>query len=259
MEPSIRPVFATQATPLQQQLSSLFASSEAMPSEPEVLAVVVPDSNLASGGKTAANVYQSLDKSVYDTVVIISSAGVESKKEISICSLDEYVSPLGAVSIDDTLRNELCDEDDDIFLDDSGHFQGRGVDVQLPFLQSKLESFTIIPIVMGVESPEYCEELGHAIGEIMFNRSVLVVVCSELLEAGESELTTFRTCFESLDVDGLATLMNREDGLRVRGKGPLLVAMIATRYRRAEEVHVLTMDLPQDGNPGYIGALISRK
>jgi len=259
MEPSIRPVFATQATPLQRQLSSLFAGAEARPSETKVLAVVVPDSNLASGGKTAANVYQSLDQSSYDTVVIISAARVESNKEISICSLDEYVSPLGAVSIDDTLRNELCDEDDDIFLDDSGHFQGRGVDVQLPFLQSKLESFSIIPIVMGVESPEYCEELGHAIGEIMFNRSVLVVVCAELLEAGERELAAFRSGLESFDVDGLMTLMNREDGLRVRGKGPLLVAMIATRYRRADGFHILNLDKPQDGHPGYIGALIARK
>jgi MEMO1 family protein len=258
MEQTSSPVFATQALPLRAQLSELFSRAEVSESSEDILAVVVPDSNLVSGGDTAACVYKQLDSGRYETVIILSSSQIGGKKQISICSLGDYASPLGSVRVDDTLRNELCDEDDDIFLDDHGHFQGRGVDVQLPFLQSRLEEFTLIPIVMGVEESDYCEELGHAIGEIMFNRSVLLVVCAELVGGSAKVVSRFRQALESYDVEGFSSMVYRDGDLRVRGKGPLLVAMLAAKYRKADTIRILNMDAPEEGKPGYIGAIISR-
>jgi hypothetical protein len=156
------------------------------------------------------------------------------------------------------LRNELCDEDDDIFLDNRGHFHTEGVDVQLPFLQSVLGAeFDIVPIVMGDESPEFCRELGHAIGEVMFNRRVLVVASANIVEAAESGLEIFVERFEAGDIPRLMTLMNSET-VRVEGKGPIIVALLAAVQNRANYFKILNLRPPQSGTSGCMAAVLCR-
>jgi AmmeMemoRadiSam system protein B len=159
--------------------------------------------------------------------------------------------------VNDRLRHELCDEDDDIFLDDSGHYHTEGVDVQLPYLQTVLDQFDIVPIVMGDESPEFCRELGHAVGEVAYNRRVLVVATMDVLDASEAVWEEFADAFEATDVSRLMALFNSER-MRVAGKGAVLVAVIAALHRRATKARILTMEPAQDNEPGYVGAVLWR-
>ncbi|MEX0747097.1 MAG: AmmeMemoRadiSam system protein B [Rhodothermales bacterium] len=255
---SNRAVYATQPRPLQEQLSVLLKSGPKADAMGEILAVIVPDANLLAGGEVAAYVYRLLEGSSYDTVVLVAPSHTGEFGRISICSVDEYRTALGNLSVNDRLRNELCDEDDDIFLDNRGHFHTEGVDVQLPFLQSVLASkFDIVPIVMGDESPEFCRELGHAIGEVMFNRRVLVVASANIIEAAEGALDTFVESFERGDISRLMTLMNSET-VRVEGKGPIVVAVLAAVQNRANYFKMLSIRAPQSGTPGYIAAVLCR-
>jgi len=252
-------VYATQEAPLNQQVTSLLRDSGATPVDFDVQAMIVPDTNLLSGGEVAADVYSSLPhRSEYDNVLVVSPSRDEAFKRISICDLDTYHSPLGDVAIDDRVRNELCDEDDDIFVDNRGHFQHTGMDVQLPFLQSVLDGFSVVPLVMGHESPEFCRELGHAVGEIMFNRPTLVVASAEIVHASPKGISKFESALSAMDVDRLMVLLNREDEIVVRGKGAVLVAVIAALRRRADEVHISSITGPADDHPGFVGALIGR-
>lgn len=252
-------VYATQEVPLNQQLTGLLRDAGASPVEFDVQALIVPDANLLSGGAIAAEVYSSLpDRSEYENVLVVSPGHDEEFRRISICNLDTYHSPLGDVVIDDRVRNELCDEDDDIFVDNRGHFQHTGMDVQLPFLQSVLKGFSVVPLVMGHESPEFCNELGHAVGEMMFNRPTLVVASADIVRATPEGISKFREALSDMDVERLMVLLNREDEIVVRGKGAVLVALIAALRRRADAVHITSITAPADDHPGYVGALIGR-
>jgi MEMO1 family protein len=252
-----RVVYATQPNPLRKQIETLLQKANPQQVEGDVLAIVVPDSNLLSGGEAAADVFKTLEGRQFDTVVVIAPSHAGSFSRINICSVDHYRTPLGELRVSDAMRNELCDEDDDIFLDDRGHYHTEGVDVQLPFLQVILSGFDIVPVVMGDESPEFCRELGLAVGEIMYNRRLLVVATADILKASEEDLLSLKTHFEAGDVSRLVALLNSEE-VHVEGKGPLLVALIAAMHRRANTLKVVRLDPPNSDRPGCFGAILSR-
>lgn len=253
-----RPVYATQPRPLENQIASYLKTANPAPIEGDLFAIVVPDTNLLSGGEVAAEVYKLLQDREYDTVILIASSHTGSFPRMHICSVDTYHTPLGNLMVNDRMRHELCDEDDDIYVDDSGHFHTEGVDVQLPYLHQLLSDFDIVPIVMGDESPEYCRELGHAIGEVMYNRRTLIVASTDVLNASEENLATFKSLFEAHDVSRLMALVNSEQ-VHLHGKGPLLVAMIAALHRHANKARILRMEQANGTHPGYLGAVLWRE
>ena len=253
-----RAVYPTQRQPLQNQISRLLKAAHVDPIQGDIQAVIVPDANLLSGGQVAAEVYAHLQGRTYDTVILIAPSHMGPFRRMNICSIDQYRTPLGDIPVSDRVRNELCDEDDDIYLDDQGHYHVEGVDVQLPFLQAVLGSFDIVPIVMGNEAPEFCRELGYAVGEVMYNRRTLVVACADVVEASEETLDQFQHNFEARDVSRLMTLLNSE-AVRIEGKGAVLVALIAALHRRANCARLLRKQLPQGGDPGFIGGVLCRE
>ncbi len=261
MQPYVASNYATQEAPLHAQVQSLLSETAVNPPDFRVSTIIVPDSNCLLGGEAAAKVYAAIKDGEFQTVIVISPSPEHIKdfRRIAICSLDNYSSPLGSVEIDERVREELCDEDDDIFIDDTGHFHHTGMDVQLPFLQAVLRDFAVVPLVMGSESLDFCKELGNAVGEIMFNRSTLVVACADIQRANEAGMERLRRGLENLDVNDLTVLMNQESDVLVRGKGAVLTAVMAARHRRANAVRVDALSGPTDTDPGFAGVLIGRR
>ena len=251
--------YATQRQPLDNQIASLLARSSAVPVDFRVMSVIVPNSDHMDGASFAADVYRSLSSTDIDTVISIASNRSEEFKRITVCSLDAYNTPLGEVSVSDKVRNELCDEDDDIFLDDRGHFLHHGLDVNLPFLQKTLSEFDVVPLVMGTESPEFCRELGSAVGEVMSNQRTLVVACVDIVRATPKGMEQFRQHLADINIPAMMALLNRESDILVEGKGPLLVAMMASEHRRANEVEFRGLQAPDEERPGFAGVLIGRR
>lgn len=250
-------VFATQRQPLEKQIVTLLQSVNPETVEGEILALVVPKTNLLSAAPIAAELYKMLEGRQYDTVVLIAPSQTGAFRRMNICSVNAYSTPLGDLPINDRVRNELCDEDDDIFIDDSGHYHTEGVDVQLPYLQKVLEGFDVIPIVMGDESPEFCRELAHAVSEVMYNRRTLIVAIADIVEGTEDALNDLKNDVELLDDSRLMSLLNSET-VRLEGKGPVIVAMCAAKQRRAGYARVTQIRKPEGDTPGSIGAVIWR-
>jgi AmmeMemoRadiSam system protein B len=256
-----RAVYATQPAPLANEIDRLLRDAElpAVPVEGQLLALIVPDSNLQRGGAVSASAYKLLEGRTYDTVVVIAPSHDGEFERLSICSVNKYRSPLGDVAINDALRNELCDEDDDIFIDDQGHYHTEGVDVQLPFLQRVLgEGFDVVPIVMGSEAPALCRELGHAIGEVMYGHRLLVVASADLLEVEGDALSDFERALESYDTSRLMHLLGSEQ-IRVEGMGAVIAAVLAAQRRRGNRAAMLHVDLPEGGKIGAMACALWRE
>ncbi|GIV60810.1 MAG: hypothetical protein KatS3mg043_1899 [Rhodothermaceae bacterium] len=250
-------VYATQPRPLRQQLEELLQAASPPAIAGDIQALIVPDANLVSGGAIAATVYKTLENRRYDTVILVAPSHTGPFRRMTICRVDTYQTPLGALRVNDKVRNELCDEEDDIFLDDTGHFHVDGIDVQLPFLQLMLPAFDIVPVVMGEETPEMCRELGYAIGEVSYNQRTLVVACANVLAAAPEALNRFEEALRALDVSRLMQLLNSEQVL-MQGKGAVLVAVLAALHRRANlTAEIVALQPPAEDRPGFIGAVIA--
>ncbi|MDX1420884.1 MAG: AmmeMemoRadiSam system protein B [Rubricoccaceae bacterium] len=254
-----RAVYPTQPAPLRQHLDGLLRDA---PRDADVqgtiLGLIVPDSNRLSGGAVAAKAFKLLEGEDIDTVVLVEPSHEGAFGRLAVCRADTYRTPLGEVSVNDTFRNELCDEDDDIFLDDRGHYHVEGAAVQLPYLQRVLpDGFSIVPIAMGEESPDLCRELGAAIGEVMYSKRAVVVASADLLAAEDGALDRFVEAVEGFNVSELMHLMGSE-AVRVEGMGAVAVAVIAARHRGANRARVLRVEGPEGNRPGAIACALWR-
>lgn len=254
-----RAVYATQPDPLASEVDRLLRDADAPAVEGQLLALIVPDSNLQRGGPVAAAAYKLLEGRTYDTVVIIAPSHDGAFGRLSICRVNRYRSPLGDVPINDGIRNELCDEDDDIFIDDRGHYHNEGVDVQLPFLQRVLgQDFDVVPIVMGSEAPALCRELGHAIGEVMYGHRILVVASADLLSVEDEALDEFERALESYDTSRLMHLLGSEK-IRVEGMGAVIAAVLAAERRRGNRATILRIEPPEGDEIGAMACALWRE
>ncbi len=253
-----RAVYATQPAPLAAEIDKLLHDAKTDAVEGELLALIVPDSNLQHGGPVSAAAYKLLQGRTYDTVIVIAPSHDGAFERLAICSVNHYRSPLGDIDVNDAVRNELCDEDDDIYIDDQGHYHTEGVDVQLPFLQRALDGdFTMVPIVMGSEAPALCRELGHAIGEVMYGHRMLVIASADLLSVEENAVEEFETALETFDTSRLMHLLGSEQ-IRVEGMGAVIAAVLAAQYRRANHAKVLRMELPEGDRIGAMACALWR-
>ncbi len=249
-----RPVYPTQPAALKDTIDDLLAAAPTASIEGEILALIVPDSNLLHTGPIAAQAYKLLRgrEDAYRTAVVIAPTHEGTFERLAICKVDQYRTPLGDVPVNDKIRNELCDEDDDIYLDDRGHYHTEGVDVQLPFLQRVLgDELSVVPIVMGSEEPAFCHELGMAVGEVMYGQRMLAVASADLLSAEEGALDRLIEALETFDASTLMHLLGSEQ-VRAEGMGPMITVVMAAKHRGANRASVLAVE-PPDGE--QIGAL----
>ena len=254
-----RAVYPTQPGPLRQTLDDLLAAADA-PDDVGLVALVVPDSNRLAGGPAAAAAYAFARGLDLETVILVSPSHTGDFGRLSICQTDLYRTPLGDVTVDDRLRHELCDEDDDIFVDDTGHYHTEGADVQLPFLQRVLDGeFKTVPIVMGEESPAFCRELGHAVGEVLYGHRMLLVGSADVVGAADGALDALRTAIETFDISELLHLLGSEK-VKVKGMGALIVTLLAAQARGANRARVLALTEPAEHDaPGAIAIALTRE
>lgn len=250
--------YPTQPAPLRRTLQMLLR--EATPpaiGDAAPLAIIAPDSNALAAGSAAASAYAALAERSYDVVAVVAPSLSSTFQRIHVSPLEAYRTPLGDVPVSDRVRNELCDEDDDIFVSDEGLYHPRGADAQLPFLQHQLGAFEVVPVVMGEASLALCRELGNALGEVSYSYRTLMVACVEVLAAEPEALRDLRAALEELDAEGIARLL-RSPHLEVLGGGPLLATVIATSMRRARTTTLTHMPDAGASMPGYLAGVIHR-
>jgi MEMO1 family protein len=74
----------------------------------------------------------------------------------------------------------LAEASGHIFLSSAGHGQEHSLEVQIPFLQTVLNDFDIIPIVIGDQSKNNIKELADAIADVFSNEKILIVASTDL-------------------------------------------------------------------------------
>lgn len=151
-----------------------------------IFGIVSPHAGYMYSGKTAAFAYNLLKDKFYKTVIIISPSHAEYFPGISIFDGDAYETPLGIVEIDQIMVDMLVENSKIIFRGIQGHRKEHALEVQIPFLQTVLKNFKIVPIVMGDQSKIFVDELAEKISKVV-DDNTLVVASSDLSHFYSSE------------------------------------------------------------------------
>lgn len=151
------------------------------------------------------DIYSRLDMSGYDTVVVVESHDVKLDKKLPMASNSFFETPLGRVPVDDYMRNEFCDEDDDFFIHDEAFDKNISLFQQLMFLQVLSDNFSALSVQIADKAPAIVKELAYVLEEVLASRNALIVFCCELDNGRKQE---FEKVLDILDADNQSELMN---------------------------------------------------
>ena len=171
---------------LQKDISLMLQATKPEKSFDKIFGIVSPHAGYIYSGKTSAYAYNLLKDKKYKTVVVISPSHSEYFPGISIYEGDAYESPLGVVEIDQAVTDKLVENSKTIFRSIQGHRKEHALEVQIPFLQSVLKDFKIVPVVMGDQSKMFVNELAEKLSKVV-DASTLVVASSDMSHFHSSE------------------------------------------------------------------------
>jgi AmmeMemoRadiSam system protein B len=141
-------------------------------------AIIAPHAGYIYSGPVAASIYSRLTrlKGIVLRVVLAGPAHRVYVRGAAVPSCASFASPLGAVEVDreaiDALRQLPFVE-----VSDAAHAREHSLEVHLPFLQSVLGTFRLVPVVMGDATPA---EAARLFDTLWGGEETLIVVSSDL-------------------------------------------------------------------------------
>lgn len=141
-------------------------------------AIIVPHAGYVYSGPIAASVYARLAPA-RDTITKVVLLGPSHRVPLSglaASSMQQFATPLGNVTLDQPAIDAVLGLSQ-VTIQDQAHAYEHSLEVQLPFLQEVLADFTLIPLVVGDETPE---QIGQVIEKLWGGPETLIVISSDL-------------------------------------------------------------------------------
>jgi len=212
--------------------------------EGQIIALLVPHAGLIYSGQIAAYSYKLLENSDVDKLILCGPSHRHGFEGISVYGPGmEWKTPLGMINCHDSLCNLLLRHDKRINIIEQAHAREHSLEVQLPYLQTVLSSFQIVPIVMGYPNQATIELLADALKLIEFkNRTVMVASTDwqHYRPASQGWLMDSLgiDCLKGLDADRLEKYL-QSGQVELCGGGPTVAVMKAAIARGADRVKIL--------------------
>jgi hypothetical protein len=176
-QPAVAGLFyPADAAELRRTVDALLASSA--PRGPAPKALILPHAGYVYSGPVAASGYAELAplRAVVHRVILLGPTHRVPFEGVAISSADVYLTPLGPVPVDIGALDALVGLAQ-VRLLDAAHLREHSLEVHLPFLQSVLEDFKVVPLVVGEASPDAVAEV---LERLWGGRETLIVVSSDL-------------------------------------------------------------------------------
>jgi len=250
---------------LKKQIEFFLNNSETELPPKNISGIIAPHAGYIYSGATAAAAYALLKNSGYSDVVVISPSHHEFFGGCSIFPGDFYETPLGKIEIDKELSEKIVSKSRNVFFGAEGHRDEHALEVQLPFLQTTVGGFKLVPIIMGDQKREIVIDLADALADAI-NDDTLIVASSDLShyheKAAANKLDSkVAERINAFDFEGLL------DDLEIRvceacGGGPITALMSALKKRGKENVRVVRRsdsgDVSGDDKQvvGYLSAVV---
>jgi AmmeMemoRadiSam system protein B len=163
---------------LHTQVTELLSAAASVEAVPPPKAVIAPHAGYIYSGPVAASAYAAIAplRGTVRRVVLLGPAHRMAVRGFALPAAQSFATPLGEVPVsrDDWVALQARA---DVEVDDRPHALEHALEVHLPFLQSVLDSFTLVPLLVGDASPEAVAEVLEA---LWGGAETLIVVSSDL-------------------------------------------------------------------------------
>ena len=177
-EPAVAGQFyPSDPTELRQTLVDLFSHATPPRHYQNVVAVIAPHAGYVFSGEVAASSFNQVDGGrEYGDVFVLAPSHYLGFEGGSIYTRGNYITPLGAVTVDRELGRKLVEENA-VFVDRvDAHAREHSLEVELPFLQQVMKKpFRIVPIIVGAQDPATCRKLADALRPYFTRKNLFVI------------------------------------------------------------------------------------
>jgi AmmeMemoRadiSam system protein B len=211
-----------------------------------VVGLISPHAGYMYSGPTAAHGYKALSGARYDTVIIVAPSHQSFFFGAAAQGKGGYKTPLGVVQIDEDLAGRLIAKGDLVHEDARMHRGEHSIEVQIPFLQTVLDDFKIVPLIMGMsQDTASSEQLGRLIYDCLTDRTkkYLIVGSTDLSHYYPYDLakeldTAAIELMRNFDLDGLGRELARGK-YEACGAGSIITTMVVSQKLGATRSSVL--------------------
>ncbi len=225
---------------LRERVREYLAQAPAGESVPAPRALIAPHAGYIYSGPVAGSAYKALLRSTTQIrrVVLLGPSHYVPFTGLALSHYSAFHTPLGDVPIDDEAIEKIRSLPQVQFLE-SAHEREHCLEVNLPFLQTALNEFTLVPLVVGNASPGAVAE----VLDLLWDEQTLVVVSSDLshyLDDPAARALDARTCQK----------IEQFDYTHLQPKEACGAHAIAGLLKAAAERHmsVTTLDLRNSGD-----------
>jgi hypothetical protein len=227
---------------------------------------VVPHAGYMYSGAVAGEVYGAIDLPSSFIVLCPNHTGLG--ESLAMCAQGEWLTPLGRVPVDAELARLVLRECGHMRDDPRAHAHEHALEVQLPFLQHAVSTFTFVPIALGGVPFERLEELGEGLARAIAAapKPVLLVASSDMNHYEPDSLTRAKDHraidqILKLEARGLYDVLH-QDRNTMCGYGPVIVMLTAAKKLGASRAtlvrYATSADAggPRDAVVGYAGIVV---
>ena len=220
-----------QATVLADSVQALLAQAGdvAVGTAAHPKAVIVPHAGYVYSGAMAARAYARLKPghASIRRVVLLGPVHRVPVRGLALPGVARFSTPLGEIGVDATAVAAISHLPQ-VVVSPAAHALEHSLEVQLPFLQTVLDDFTLLPLAVGDASPA---EVAQVLEILWGGPETLIVVSSDLshfLPYGAAQRTDENTVRRILALDGP---LNHEQAC---GGTPINGLLLAARRRGLE-------------------------
>lgn len=139
-------------------------------------ALIVPHAGYIYSGAIAATAYATLSANRIRRVVLLGPTHRVAVRGLALPCASAFDTPMGRVMID-TDAVQSISRLPQVVTSERAHAQEHALEVQLPFLQSVLKEFTVVPLAVGMAS---AEEVAEVLESLWGGEETLIVISSDL-------------------------------------------------------------------------------
>ena len=160
---------------LDRQVETLLKQAVHPATTGELVAAVAPHAGYVFSGRCAASVYSLVSSGQYDRVIILCPSHHVFLRGVSLPdpALAAYSTPYGDVAIDRAVCEALRGKKGFVTVPEAA-VREHAIEVQLPFLQKKAQTFRLVPLICGPSEMVDVGAVGEALAPYLDGRTLLI-------------------------------------------------------------------------------------
>ena len=153
-----------------------FLAAAGASDRPRPKAIIAPHAGYAYSGAVAGAAFASLgaEAAQLRRVVVVGPAHFVRIRGIAVPAVDAFRTPLGDIMLDRAALDAILDL---VQRTDAPHARDHALEVELPFLQTRLGEFALVPLLVG---DARAEEVTDVLARLWGGAETLIVVSSDL-------------------------------------------------------------------------------